>query len=112
MNSCHGRVKPCQLLVELNTVHVEVMSEKKIRLNNRQRVNSYKLLQHNEEPVARPPTAASVWSYHGFADVGQSALGFALRKLQTADVLQSSSVFSHLLVDDKLHAPTRERQMY
>lgn len=37
--------------------------------------------------------------------MGQPALGFALGKLQTADVLQTSSVLAHLFVDDQLHAP-------
>lgn len=37
--------------------------------------------------------------------MGQPALGFALGKLQTADVLQTSSVLAHLLVDDQLHTP-------
>lgn len=50
-----------------------------------------------------------VWSYHGLPDVGQSALGFVFCKLQAADVLQTSSVLAHLLVDDQLHTPTGKR---
>lgn len=50
-------------------------------------------------------------SYHGPPDVGQPALGFALGKLQTADVLQTSSVLAHLFVDDQFHTPAnRENQ--
>lgn len=40
--------------------------------------------------------------------MGQPALGFALGKLQAADVLQTSSVLAHLLVDDQLHTPTNK----
>lgn len=48
---------------------------------------------------------AVVCSYHGSPDGCQSALRFALCKLQTVDVLQSSFVLAHLLVDDQLHTP-------
>lgn len=48
-------------------------------------------------------------SYHGLPDVGQSALGFAFCKLQAADVLQTSFVLAHLLVDDQLHTPKGKR---
>ena len=41
--------------------------------------------------------------------MGQSALGFAFCKLQTADVLQTSFVLAHLLVDDQLHTPITHR---
>lgn len=37
--------------------------------------------------------------------MAQSALGFALCKLQAVDVLQTSFVLAHLLVDDQLHTP-------
>lgn len=40
--------------------------------------------------------------------MGQSALCFAFCKLQTADVLQTSFVLAHLLVDEQLHTPTGE----
>lgn len=42
--------------------------------------------------------------------MGQSALGFALCKLQTADVLQTSFVLAQLLVDDQLHTPADDRR--
>lgn len=41
--------------------------------------------------------------------MGQSALGFALCKLQTADVSQMSFVLAHLLVDDQLHTPIEHK---
>ena len=55
-----------------------------------------------------PRGLTEVLSYHGLPDVGQSALGFVFCKLQTADVLQTSSVLAHLLVDDQLHTSTGE----
>lgn len=53
-------------------------------------------------------TPTALWSYHGPPDVGQPALGFVLCKLQTADVLQTSLVLAHLLVDDQLHTPAEK----
>lgn len=44
--------------------------------------------------------------------MGQSALGFALCKLQTADVLQTSFVFAHLLIDDQLDTPAGEKDPF
>lgn len=50
--------------------------------------------------------------YHGLPDVGQPALGFALGKLQTADVFQTSFVLAHLFVDDQLHTPATKRVIH
>lgn len=44
--------------------------------------------------------------------MGQSALGFAFGKLQTADVLQTGFVLAHLLIDDQLHTPTVKRDPF
>lgn len=49
------------------------------------------------------------YSYHWPPDVRETDLGFALSELQSADVLQSGSVFIHLFTDDQLH--TAEAQI-
>lgn len=101
MNSCHGD-NHASCSWSWKRIHFDEEWEEGVNKKNKKNFRSM-------TTSASMLTPTALWSYHGPPDVGQPALGFVLCKLQTADVLQTSLVLAHLLVDDQLHTPADQR---